>query len=82
MNSPRRDSLARRVPGSTTVSSTLASVLLHASPRNLPSLLPKKARQGNLLLLVRPPPLLHPLRLLRLLLRLLPRPQLLLRLRL
>lgn len=78
MNSPRRNSLARRVPGSTTVSSTLASAVLHASPRNLLSLLPKKARQANLLLLVRPPPLLHPLHLLHLL----PRLRLRLRLRL
>jgi hypothetical protein len=48
----------------------LASALLRASPINLPSLLPKKARQANLPLLVRRPPPQHPLRLLRLLPRL------------
>lgn len=74
MNFPHRNLLAtRRVPGLTTVSSTLASVPLRASPRSLPSLLPKKARQANHLLLVRSPPPPHPLHL---------PPRLLLRLRL
>lgn len=73
MSSPRRNSLAKRVRGSTTASSTLASALLRASPINLPSLLPKKARQANLPLLVRRRPPQHPLHLLHLLPRLLPR---------